>query len=68
MFERTEIAGKVYKLGTTYTTNNREEANRASHVRKCKEGESTSPTNPGKGHAGKRREKLCRPSKRSADW
>ena len=55
MFERMDIAEKVYEGVTPSKTTTREESYHASHVRKCKGGEATSPTNPEKGCTGKRK-------------
>ena len=60
-----ETAEKIYKDGNTSKTPTRADANRASHGRKRKGGESASPTNPERGRAGKRKGKKFRPSERS---
>ena len=53
MFERIEIAEQVYEVGNTSKNTKRVEADRASHGRKRKGGESAFPTNPKKGRTGK---------------
>ena len=57
MFEQTEIAEQVYEGGTPSKTPTRADANREGHIRKCKGGESASPTNPKKGRSDKRKTK-----------
>ena len=65
MFNHMEISEQVSKKGTFSKTTIRAYADRSSHVRKLKEGESTSLTNPNMVRAGKCK-KIRSPSKRSA--
>ena len=53
MFEQVEISEQIYEGGTPSKKRTRADANHDGHVRKCKRGEATSPTNPDKGRAGK---------------
>ena len=53
MFERMEIAEHVYEGQTPSKKIPGAYANRDSHARKIKGGESDSPTNPDKGFYGK---------------
>ena len=50
-----EVSEQIYKVRKTSKTPPRADANRASHVRKQKGGESASPTNTNKGRTGKRK-------------
>ena len=58
MFKQMEVTEKFYKGVTPSKTSIGVDANRASHGRKRKGGESTSPNNPEKGCAGKRKTKM----------
>ena len=53
LFERMEIAEKIYEGRNTPKTPTREDSNRASLDRKKKLGEAASPNNPKMGHSGK---------------
>ena len=55
MFERMDIAEKVYKVGTPSKTTTRADTKRASRGRKRKGRDSAFQTNPKKGHAGNRK-------------
>ena len=55
MFEQMEISDQLCEIETPSKKIIRSDANRDSHVRKIKGGEATSPTNPEKICAGKRK-------------
>ena len=55
MFEQMEISEQAYEGQTPSKKIIREDANREKHVSKIKGGEFASPTNPEKGHTGKRK-------------
>ena len=57
MFKQMEVAEKVYEGGIPSKTSIRVDVNRASHGRKRKGGEATSPNNPEKSRVGKRKTK-----------
>ena len=54
-FQDNGSRGKFYECGTTSKNTIKADANRASHGRKIKGGESALPTNPEKGRTGKRK-------------
>ena len=58
LFERIEVAEKIYKSGNTSKNPIREDTNWASHGRNRKGGKTASPTNPETGGAGKCRTKM----------
>ena len=58
MFEQVEISGQIYEGQTPSKKIPRADANRDSHIRERKGGETASPTNPKKGHSGKLKTKM----------
>ena len=64
MFDQMEISEKVYRGRASSKTTTGADSDRSSHGRKLNGVESTSSTNPLKGHSGKRKKYSGHPK----DW